>query len=222
MDRITAEHLVDVPALTLHNPWPVAILYAGKDVENRGWPPPRKVRRLLIHAGKATDRSGTLALRLRGWPEAAIDKATVPAAIVGLVDVWQFCGAGVEGGRCTCATWAMPGKYHWRLSNVLPLPEPVPCKGRQGLWRPDGETVERVLASLDLYAYGPLVCNGRRWEARTAAPLSGECGVTMKPEPEETQAAMDLRARVGGWRLGPSVPEERRHVMCPRCGKAES
>jgi len=27
-----------------------------------------------------------------------------------------------------------PGRYAWELTNVERLPEPIPCKGKQGLW----------------------------------------------------------------------------------------
>ena len=38
-----------------------------------------------------------------------------------------------------CSDWAEPDVYHWTLSDPEPLPEPVPWKGRQGLWRIDRE-----------------------------------------------------------------------------------
>lgn len=218
MDRITAQDLADVPALTLLNPWPVAVLYLGKGEENRVWPPPAKLRRVLVHAGKRWDRAGSADLRLRGFA-AALDRV-VTSAIVGLAEVTGVCRAAVEGGRCRCSTWAMPGQYHWQLANVIALPEPVPCAGSQRLWRPSVEVVEAVVASLALYADAPLVCTGRRWDPRTARAVSSRCGLELKPEPEETQTAFELRARVAGWRLGPANREPR-HVMCPGCGRAE-
>lgn len=220
MDRITAQDLAGVPALTLLNPWAVAVLRYGKDVENRVWPPPRRLGRVMLHAGKRWDGAGLPALRLRGFDDALAH--VVPSAIVGLADVAGVCAAAVEGGRCACSTWAMPGQYHWWLGNVLPLPAPVPCAGRQRLWKPGPDLVDAVVASLALYAYEPLVCNGRRWDDHTATALSAKCGVTLKPQPEETQKAMELRARVEGWRLGPVVAEGERHVMCPRCGASSA
>ena len=38
-----------------------------------------------------------------------------------------------------CSDWAEPDVYHWTLSDPEPLPEPVPWKGRQGLWSIDRE-----------------------------------------------------------------------------------
>lgn len=37
------------------------------------------------------------------------------------------------------------GGFGWILSNVVPLWEPVPCAGRQGLWRLPGAVAEAVL-----------------------------------------------------------------------------
>ncbi len=30
-----------------------------------------------------------------------------------------------------------PGRFAWLLEDVVKLPEPIPCRGHQGLWRPD-------------------------------------------------------------------------------------
>ena len=38
-----------------------------------------------------------------------------------------------------------PGRYAWELTNVKPLPEPIPAKGKQGLWDfDDGTLKERI------------------------------------------------------------------------------
>lgn len=36
-----------------------------------------------------------------------------------------------------------PGRYGWMISNVRPI-DPVPAKGRQGLWTPDRELIDLV------------------------------------------------------------------------------
>lgn len=41
-----------------------------------------------------------------------------------------------------------PGRYGWLLDNVRPLAEPIPAKGRQGLWAPDPDLIGRVGESL--------------------------------------------------------------------------
>lgn len=37
--------------------------------------------------------------------------------------------------RDSQSRWAMPGFYHWLLEDVRQLSEPVPCTGRQMLFR---------------------------------------------------------------------------------------
>lgn len=53
----------------------------------------------------------------------------------------------------TCSPWAIPPvnagyphkpMWHWEIADVRPLTEPVPAKGRRGLWIPDAELVEAV------------------------------------------------------------------------------
>lgn len=39
-----------------------------------------------------------------------------------------------------------PGRYAWLLADIVALPEPIPAKGKQGLWTPDAETVARLVA----------------------------------------------------------------------------
>jgi hypothetical protein len=40
-----------------------------------------------------------------------------------------------------------PGRYGWLLDNIRPLREPIPVKGRQGLWTPDADLVAAVEAA---------------------------------------------------------------------------
>ena len=40
-----------------------------------------------------------------------------------------------------------PGRYAWLLDHVQALPEPVPAKGRQGLWTPDADLLAAVEAA---------------------------------------------------------------------------
>jgi len=42
-----------------------------------------------------------------------------------------------------------PGRYAWILDNVRPLAEPVPARGRQGLWRPDETFIANVTGGDD-------------------------------------------------------------------------
>ena len=37
-----------------------------------------------------------------------------------------------------------PGRYAWKLENTVALPEPIPYKGKQGLWVPSAELIEKL------------------------------------------------------------------------------
>lgn len=37
-----------------------------------------------------------------------------------------------------CSRWAQPDAWHWTLANPQPLEQPIPAKGKQGLWTPEG------------------------------------------------------------------------------------
>jgi hypothetical protein len=131
--------LVEVPALTVHQPWAWAVVHGHKPVENRRTR--TKHRGLLaIHAGVINPAfwSDLTFVRER-LTEAAVplhwDNAAVPTqgvgVVVGLVDVVGVCD-GVHA--CSCGPWAVPGPKHWQFANARPLAEPVPARGNQGLW----------------------------------------------------------------------------------------
>jgi activating signal cointegrator 1 len=75
----------------------------------------------------------------------------VAETINGELRVWQGSN---DHAPCPSMTWRTTeiedqrpfgdfteGRYAWLLENVLPLAEPVPAKGQQGLWTPDGTLV---------------------------------------------------------------------------------
>lgn len=43
----------------------------------------------------------------------------------------------ITGNELLFGDWT-PGRYAWELANVKMLPEPIPAKGRQGLWNWEG------------------------------------------------------------------------------------
>lgn len=126
-------------ALTLVNPWAELVARYGKSVENRTWLPWPSLDLLLIHAGKAWDAQA------RGYYHGNGQLGDVPtSAIVAVARVSGACTASryrVEL-ECDCdPLWAQPLQIHWRLTDVVPLTEPVPGGGKQGLWRPDSGTL---------------------------------------------------------------------------------
>jgi hypothetical protein len=158
-------------ALTVRPPWSWAIAHGAKDVENRSWQPPCWLGTLAIHAGARSrwDRDGEFSLVLRrAWntwartrPDAACllggparNSHLVPfGAIVAVAEVSTCHHDGncylfpkFDEGTGRCSPWAASGQWHWQLSNVRPLPEPVSCRGALGLWRLP-EDVEKAVRS---------------------------------------------------------------------------
>ena len=156
-------------ALTLWPEWAFAICRLGKDVENRGEGLSRQAKRallkpearLLIHAGAHIGgRKGNIAKREAveniegmaegsGWemrmkgdrPIFCRGEERVPMAVP--------CSAIVASARVRGlyrhhgSPWAVPGQIAWALEDVRVYPHPVSCRGRQGLWIPDGEALAK-------------------------------------------------------------------------------
>ena len=141
-------------ALTLHRPWSFAVAHLGKDVENRGWR--TNYRGLLaIHGGaKWSNDAASGIARINGRIFRADEKLNSGAGIVAVANLVDCHEARPEthsfediyAAACCESSWAQDDGWHWVLANVRPLPEPVPCKGRQGLWRLP-EDVERAVWS---------------------------------------------------------------------------
>jgi hypothetical protein len=134
----------ELKALTIRQPWAWAVVYAGKDVENRRW---RTAYRgpLLIHAAKHTDPAGAASLlwtmadpEAFGQPRAAFETC---GAIIGLAYLADIL-------TDSPSPWAQPGCYHWMLESPAPVDPPVPCQGRQGRWNPPDTAAEAVAGLL--------------------------------------------------------------------------
>lgn len=48
-----------------------------------------------------------------------------------------------------CGDWRV-GRYAWELANLMPLPNPIPIKGKQGLWIPDSSIITEVEKQLSI------------------------------------------------------------------------
>ena len=108
-------------ALTVKQPLAWAILFAGKNIENRSWSPKYRGP-LLIHAGAALHKA-SLPRRLPVAEPENYDRS----AILGEVDLIDV----VESSR---SRWFEEGYYGWVLANPRPFATPIFCKGRLGLW----------------------------------------------------------------------------------------
>jgi hypothetical protein len=159
-------------ALTVKQPWAWAITHGTKDVENRSWQPPCWIDHLAIHAGARSgwDRDGEFSPVLRnawnGWVRKRTDAAEliggptrnshlVPFGAVIAVSTLAGCHLSPDfGGTCgatrpLCSPWAARDQYHWLLTDIRPLAEPVPCRGMLGFWRLPDDVEKLVRAQLE-------------------------------------------------------------------------
>lgn len=133
-------------ALTIKQPWANAIIYWGKDIENRDWP--TKFRgRVAVHASKRIDREEvrayeSLVLRRRisalGSP---VISAVDYGAIIGTVEI-------VDCVKKSDSAWFV-GEYGFVLRNPIALPEPIPCRGALGFWNVPDEILARFIFAVD-------------------------------------------------------------------------
>lgn len=145
-------------ALTVQQPWAWAIVHGGKDVENRTQPWSYRGP-LAIHAGgRISERGITDPLVAYGMSRAT-DPVLHRGAIIGLVDLVEAHHAStcVDVDGAMCSPWAESSYdehggrtrrdiVHLVLERPRPLEEPIPCKGRLGLWTPPAEVLEQLQA----------------------------------------------------------------------------
>jgi hypothetical protein len=108
------------PGLSVRQPWAYLIFRHAKNVENRS----TRIRYngpLLIQAALTIGPAEREEAEKRGLNLAKL----VRGAIVGTVDVVD-CVQDSKSG------WAIPGKWHWILSNPRELVTPIPFKGKLG------------------------------------------------------------------------------------------
>lgn len=146
-------------ALTLIEPWAWAIAHRGKRYEHRSWAPWQSIigQRVAIHAGKSFDEG---AAQMIERETGIVVPRNTPRGIVAVARVDGFVDD--KGGtdrvkvystnhdcleRCKAAHEVADQRWYggglaWVLDDVWTLPEPVPCRGAQGLWViPAGELV---------------------------------------------------------------------------------
>jgi hypothetical protein len=128
-----------LPALTLHAPWAYAVAHLGKRIENRTWAPPARLvgQRLAIHAGlhetQAEWAAVSSAARMTRDDLDCARHDVARGAVVATATLSGFTQEPVRDALGWTSLWWI-GPVGWLLADVVTLPEPVPCKGRQGLW----------------------------------------------------------------------------------------
>lgn len=124
MSQFTDTHIVRV--LSVKQPWAWALIYAGKDVENRTWKTNYRGR-LYIHASMQDDDYGYEFMKMHKIP-APLDEPTqwpIAGAIIGHVTLTEIITDSLS-------IW-FAGPYGWQVKDPVPI-EPFYCKGALGVW----------------------------------------------------------------------------------------
>jgi hypothetical protein len=118
-------------ALTIHQPYVNAILYYGKDIENRSWTTNFRGT-FAVHAGAVVDDDPRV-LKINKMP-------IVRSAIIGVVDILDC----VDTHR---SKW-FGGPIGFVLGNPRPLSKPIPCKGQLNFWNVPPEIEKEIRRQL--------------------------------------------------------------------------
>lgn len=124
-------------ALSVRQPWAWAIIYAGKDVENRDWRKPNPGLtfrgRVAIHASSGMTRDEYDAIMPRSAPSIPAPHLLIRGAIIGHVDVVDIVR---DPGRETVTSPWFSGPVGILMRDPVAI-EPIPCRGSLGFfeWR---------------------------------------------------------------------------------------
>ena len=145
-------------AITIRHPFPWAICYLGKPLENRNWKPsPVQLRpgdKFAIHAGKMPS-----AIEIReafaGMHEMGVieDQLKLPGLARLRTQESAIVAVATYGGHVGFhpSKWFV-GLYGWKLLGerddvpIIVLPEPVKCQGHQGLWNVPSDALAKMRA----------------------------------------------------------------------------
>ncbi|MBU7585186.1 MAG: ASCH domain-containing protein [Nostoc sp. TH1S01] len=128
-------------AITVRQPWAWAIIYANKDIENRGWAIHYRGD-ILIHAAKGcTKKEYHSALEFCQSLGVSLPElnSLSRGQIIGVVTVVDCLFSPTASG------WGMAEQYHWKLANPRSI-TPIPYIGQLGLFDVPDELVKAVIA----------------------------------------------------------------------------
>ncbi|QWU14903.1 ASCH domain-containing protein [Paenibacillus sophorae] len=146
--------------ITILQPWATLIALGEKKFETRSWKTKNRGQ-LAIHAGKKIDKEicqrepFKSVLAKHGYTADNLPTGSV-VAVCRLKECYRVTRPYGENGLISLEgthqlrTWGdylsneqlfgdySDGRFAWELADVQRLPEPIPAKGRQGLWNWDG------------------------------------------------------------------------------------
>jgi hypothetical protein len=129
-----------VKAITICQPHAWAVIHGSKLFENRTWKSDYRGP-LLIHAGQSSKWLDDCDM-YPGCP-APMDGRMVFGAIIGVVMMRGSKLPGLEDAR-----YFGFGPWCHVYTEARPVPHPVECRGKQGLWTPPEKVVAEVRRQL--------------------------------------------------------------------------
>lgn len=138
-------------ALTVKWPWNSAIAYGEKRTENRTQPIPRDHigTDVCLHAGAAEDRTPRPSYQV---PRILTDGMRVwPRHTKAIIAVFTLTGCHEDTG--CCRPWGFESPWHWDITNVRLLQEPIlDVSGQLGLWTVPDDVLAAVQRQVRLEA----------------------------------------------------------------------
>lgn len=146
-------------ALTLRHPWAFAIAHWNKRIENRTWSPPPSLlgQRFAIHGGKPPGKADGYRLdsarvfghlyNTYGHPKGFDEETTYRELMhIALNEMSGIVATAIVNHtvRTSDDPWFDGSGYGWVLQDVIVLPDPIQCKGAQGLWTVPSDIEERL------------------------------------------------------------------------------
>lgn len=139
-----------IKALSLHQPWPSLIAVGAKRIETRSWRPPDSAMGmpLAIHAAKRVVKFPDTPLYCRfneaveqylgpNWQSTIPTGAVLAIATLSEARLFRHREDLPDGDEALFGEYG-PGRWMWKLTNVVPVEPPQPARGYQGLWTWDG------------------------------------------------------------------------------------
>jgi hypothetical protein len=121
--------------LSVRQPWAWAILFGGKDVENRSWN--HEYRGLIVIHCSARKPSNDLLLEASELSRRSIPEDLSLGKLIGTVEVVDYV-------RNSKSRWANPGDWHWLLRRPKAFRKAITVKGRLGLWDLPARLLKKV------------------------------------------------------------------------------
>lgn len=126
--------------LTVDDPWAALEAVGLKTHEGRDTKP--RLGWLFIHQSSRRALRAVMGDRLLADALAAAEPYRRPRHVIALTRVLDFHEAA---GAC-CGVLVPRGRYHWHLGAISKLSDPVFAIGKQGLWIPDKDLFDAILA----------------------------------------------------------------------------